>query len=114
METAAENFIIDFKTGEGKKEQLIIYEWVYYLLLDALGDKSLSSQICNILQQESKPADIDARQREAYKDKLYLGLSTIFQTGFGLSTKTTDRSQYPAITRADLYSIKLWSKDAEL
>lgn len=114
VETAAENFIIDFKTGEGKKEQLIIYEWVYYLLLDALGDKSLSSQICNILQQESKPADIDVKQREAYKEKLYLGLSTIFKTGFGLSTKTTDRSQYPAITRADLYSIKLWSKDAEL
>ena len=114
IETAGENFIIDFKTGEGKKEQLIIYEWVYYLLLDALGDKSLSSHICQILEQESEPMNITDKQRETYKEKLRQALSNILQLGFGLSPRTTDRNQYPALTRADLYSIKLWSKDAEL
>ena len=114
IETKTENFIIDFKTGESSKEQLIIYEWVYYLILDALGDKSLSSHICKILEQESNPVDIDDKKRQNYYDKIKAGLSTILSQGFGLSAKTSDRQQYTAITRSDLYSVKLGSKDAEL
>lgn len=110
IETDESRYIIDFKTGKGSPEQLIIYEWFYYLLEAEEGDEvQITSIICNMLERtlHPNPSNIESR------DKLYFQindqLNSIITNGYRIATKVADRKLLQGITRADLFKSNMWS-----
>lgn len=94
--------VIDFKTGTFSKDQLALYQFIYYWDDIACGNK-IKSGIYQILKQEwnpqNKPADVTISQ---LKTKVIDVLNEIAERGFSLPKSLTKAKIYDKITRADL------------
>ncbi len=105
LETPDKYHIIDFKTGNSDKSQLVFYELYYYLIeKPELADK-MQSTICNILERYAETTGSDDKKRQKLKQDLIDALDTIKQEGFGLPSKVSDRKRHMKLTRADLYNM---------
>ena len=104
VESADSKYIVDFKTGRAKAEQLIFYEWLYYLLDDPEAESQLTSVIWLILQMRVDDSiKIKDQKRIKYQENISQALSACFEYGYRLAAKSTDRSVMRDVSRSDLY-----------
>ncbi|MCD8481177.1 MAG: PD-(D/E)XK nuclease family protein [Candidatus Cloacimonetes bacterium] len=104
VESADSKYIVDFKTGRAKAEQLIFYEWLYYLLDDPTTESQLKSVIWLILQMRVDDSiKIKDEKRKKYLENISEALTACFEYGYRLAAKSTDRSVMRDISRSDLY-----------
>ena len=96
------NYIVDFKTGNGDDEQLIFYEWLYYLLDEAWSGKELRSQFWLVFKRETGGRKITDKRRQDWRESLGDVLANCLEHGFALGKKAGDRELLARITRADL------------
>ncbi|MDY0151312.1 MAG: PD-(D/E)XK nuclease family protein [Candidatus Cloacimonas sp.] len=114
IETEHEAMIIDFKTGNHDYRQLVIYEWVYYLLDNTLQEDEISSRFWNILDP-SKPVDkIDHDKRSRLKEDILSTFLDCLNEGYGFGKKVSDRQRLQNITRTDLYVKEKEATDARI
>lgn len=94
--------VIDFKTGKYSKEQLALYQYIYYWDAIELG-KKVGSGIYQILKQVW---ETPSKQPEVTISKLKEKINEIFNeialSGFSLPNSATNAKKYDKITRADL------------
>lgn len=113
IETETEAMIIDFKTGSYDYRQLIIYEWVYYLLNEVLPEEQLSSLFWNILDPtKSNDNKINSDKRDKLKQEILSTLSDCLSSGYAFGKKASDRQRLKNISRADLYKAEKEAPDA--
>ncbi|MDD2331014.1 MAG: PD-(D/E)XK nuclease family protein [Candidatus Cloacimonetes bacterium] len=105
-------FIIDFKTGKGHENQLIFYEYLYFLLHDPEAESRLDSRFCQIFELEGSNQGITTKKREAFLAKLLAQLELIHRFGFLLPRTIANRNDKIRITRADLFSYSMLGLDA--
>lgn len=105
IETLDTKYIIDFKTGSASAEQLIFYEWVYYLLENPDLSDTVKSMIWLILDSriDSKVKTSD-KARSEYRMRIMDSLQQCIYQGYGLSKKAADRISLKNISRSDLYN----------
>jgi len=96
--------IVDFKTGGANKEQLIFYEWLYYLLDYPDEQEVVQSYFWLILDmkidQKAKSTD---RSRERYLQNIQSALALCLGHGFCLAQSSTERHKMKELSRSDLY-----------
>ena len=120
LETDAMAFLIDFKTGKGnlsnKPEQLILYEYFYYLLDGKYPElmHTLDSRYCKILEQEYPPMNITQEKRNAFLEKIIDRIRDVKEFGYLIPRKATDRKNFAEITRSDLCPLALMPVAAEM
>lgn len=102
IETETEAMIIDFKTGNRDVRQLIIYEWVYYLLDGIVPEDRLKSIFWNILDTKEMRDNISPDKREKLKIEILETFVDCLQNGYGQGRKGADRQRLLHISRADL------------
>jgi hypothetical protein len=102
IETETEAMIIDFKTGNRDVRQLIIYEWVYYLLDGIVPEDRLKSIFWNILDTKEMRDNISPEKREKLKIEILETFVDCLQNGYGQGRKGADRQRLLHISRADL------------
>ncbi|MBP7309672.1 MAG: PD-(D/E)XK nuclease family protein [Candidatus Cloacimonetes bacterium] len=112
IEMDNEALIIDFKTGGKDINQLILYEWLYYLLDGLIPEENISSVFWMILDAEPSKEKISPDKRQALLAKILETLSTSLAMGYLQGQKATDRQRLKSITRADLYQPIKEAKDA--
>jgi ATP-dependent exoDNAse (exonuclease V) beta subunit len=112
LETPDKYHIIDFKTGNSDKSQLVFYELYYYLIdKPELADK-MQSSICNILERYAETTGSDDKKRQKLKQDLIDALDTIKQEGFGLPSKVSDRKRHMKLTRELISTI--WTEEQRM
>ncbi|MCB5247991.1 MAG: hypothetical protein LHW57_08210, partial [Candidatus Cloacimonetes bacterium] len=99
------NYIVDFKTGNRDDDQLIFYEWLYYLLDPDWEARDLDSRFWLIFKSETAGGKITPKRREDWRSKMAEALSDCLERGFTLGEKAGDREKLARITRADLFSL---------
>ncbi len=82
IETPLQNYIIDFKTGKGSIDQLIFYEYFYYLIGAQEPLPKCDSRFCQIFDREGKDEGITAKKREAWLAKILHQLELISKFGY--------------------------------
>ena len=102
IETEYEAMIIDFKTGNRDVRQLIIYEWVYYLLDGIMPEDRLKSIFWNILDTKEMRENISPEKRENLKTEILDTFVDCLQHGYGQGKKGADRQRLQHISRSDL------------
>lgn len=105
IECPHENFIVDFKTGAYDSDQLIFYEWFYYLLENDFSGKALRSTFWMILKQVPGGRPITDAMREKWKEEIRQALADCLDSGFTLGKAAKDRIELAGVTRADLFRI---------
>lgn len=103
IECPRENIIVDFKTGAYDSDQLIFYEWFYYLLENDYSGKALNSTFWMILKQAPEGKPITEAMRELWRDEMKQALAGCLESGFTLGKTARDRIELAGITRADLF-----------
>lgn len=112
IETDSEAMIIDFKTGKHDYRQLIIYEWVYYLLDSSWPEESINSRFWDILDPSPSVDKIDSAKRGKLKEEILSVYLDCLTGGFCFGKKASDRQRMKNITRADLYVANKEEADA--
>jgi hypothetical protein len=104
IETPDALYIVDFKTGSAHEEQLIFYEWFYYLIQDPSLQAKLHSYFWQILDMriDSKHRVSD-QKRERYFFAISESLSRCLQEGFHIAQKSKYKGILKEITRSDIY-----------
>lgn len=97
------NYIVDFKTGKGDDEQLIFYEWLYYLLDEAWAAKELQSLFWQVFDQKTGGRKITDKRRQEWRGEQEDNLKQILEQGFTVGKKAGDRVKLASVTRADLF-----------
>lgn len=97
--------IIDFKTGRASENQLIFYEWVYYLL-NGIEDAEIEGIFAKVLEQDHERMRFTDKDRQKLKEKLRESIIRVVREGYGLGLRSTDRQYLKEITRADLFVVK--------
>lgn len=94
--------IIDFKTGNYSKDQLALYQYIYYW--DEIGIGSLvKAGIFQIIKQKWEAQNKTAEETiDKLKEKIIDILDEIAVQGFSLPVSATKAEKYSKITRADL------------
>ncbi|MBI9031418.1 PD-(D/E)XK nuclease family protein [bacterium] len=94
--------VIDFKTGKYSKEQLALYQYIYYWDEINIGNE-VKAGIYQILKEDwvpqTKPAEATISK---LKDKVIAILNEIALHGFSLPASAGKAEKYSKITRADL------------
>jgi len=103
IETDDQAMIIDFKTGSKDTNQLIIYEWLYYLLGDTWHEEKITSIFWYIMESEPSMDKITPQRRDKLKTLLLDTLKQCLEQGYVQGSKAADRARLRTITRADLY-----------
>ncbi|HRX77209.1 MAG TPA: hypothetical protein P5342_07080, partial [Candidatus Cloacimonadota bacterium] len=104
IESSGIKSIVDFKTGQGNTEQLIFYEWLYYLLEHPELESELDSCFWMIFEMaESSKAKSSARARNKYLENISQALLQCLEHGYLLATKSDDRKLMRELSRSDLY-----------
>ncbi|HPF08268.1 MAG TPA: PD-(D/E)XK nuclease family protein [Candidatus Cloacimonadota bacterium] len=104
IESSGIKSIVDFKTGQGNTEQLIFYEWLYYLLEHPELESELDSCFWMIFEMaESSKAKSSARARNKYLENISQALLQCLEHGYLLATKSEDRKLMRELSRSDLY-----------
>ncbi len=104
LQTRDTNYIIDFKTGNYNKMQLIFYQLYYYLL----EQKDLSSEIrCGFYKLMEKQMDwlrlTKNYSPDSFVQKLDSALKTVLNEGFVPGKAGYELSRYADVIRLDLY-----------
>jgi hypothetical protein len=103
LETKAKRFIIDFKTGDSDKLQLLFYTWAYYLIEQPELDGDVRSGIYKLMDKQLNWLDNETKYKPAYLVETLLdSLSQIIEKGFAPATDAKNRRYFIDITRADL------------
>jgi hypothetical protein len=105
IETTDRKYIIDFKTGKGSLDQLIVYELFYYILEQK--DPVLfeiESMICNIFDMTRESQHFSEDKRSDLICKVEKQLSGILKYGYQQARKVSERKTLINISRADLFS----------
>jgi hypothetical protein len=94
-----ENIIIDFKTGDGQFEQLLIYEW----LLNQTEPNEYKKRIVNIFKgiDSANNKDMKININEIKAD-LKEVLDKCMEIGYFCPENKTDRDKYKDVNRVDL------------
>ncbi|MDD3534616.1 MAG: PD-(D/E)XK nuclease family protein [Candidatus Cloacimonetes bacterium] len=103
IETPQKHYIVDFKTGGAYNEQLIFYEWLYYLLDDPELAEEVESSFWKILEMEIAGESSNAKKRDGYLESIVNALTENFSAGYGMARTVQDRANYQEISRSDLY-----------
>jgi hypothetical protein len=104
IESSGSKYIVDFKTGRAKAEQLIFYEWLYYLLDNPESEPELKSLIWMILQMRiDDKTQTSSKKRGSYLENIAEALSACLTQGYRLAGKSTDRLVLRDVSRSDLY-----------
>lgn len=106
IETPGRDFIVDFKTGSFDDDQLIFYEWLYYLLDPDYDGKPLSSLFWLIFDQRRDGKSPTPEARDKLLGKVSAAFTACLETGFTLGRSAADRAELAQITRADLYRVQ--------
>ncbi|MDD4099610.1 MAG: PD-(D/E)XK nuclease family protein [Candidatus Cloacimonetes bacterium] len=96
--------IVDFKTGSANVEQLIFYEWIYYLLENPGLEDQVQSWFWLIL--DMKASDTTSRmpqKRAKYLGDVHSALEACLMGAYTLAATGTGRQQMREISRSDLY-----------
>jgi len=104
-ECGTDNYIIDFKTGDGNIGQLVIYEWllkqsVVTGLAPETESRSFKNLMINVFKNEDK-ADKKYDSIEKIKDELVNVLDKCKEIGYYCPSNKTDRDKYKDVSRAD-------------
>jgi len=104
IESESNKIIVDFKTGSASEDQLIVYEYFYYLITDPQLDNLVRSYIWQILQMKVDPCSYKVqRKRLSFVQKLEEALQDCLTNGYGTGDKRASQQILKAITRSDLY-----------
>ncbi|MGC9361800.1 MAG: PD-(D/E)XK nuclease family protein, partial [Candidatus Syntrophosphaera sp.] len=104
IHTSKKNYIVDFKTGSHDREQLLFYEWFYYLLDEGYDGREIVSRFWMILDR--KPEEkTDEKKRENWRANMQQVLAERLQSGYPLAGTVTNRRILQNITRGDLYRV---------
>ncbi len=118
------HYIFDYKTGGYSAEQLIIYEFFYYLIEKPGLVDVVKSYFYHVLEGEGKELQDFYRYGrkkkltkteilDAFKNSLLESLSALNENGFSLPVNRSNLNVLPEITRRDLY-LSLKPKQAPL
>ncbi len=103
LETKAKRFIIDFKTGDSDKLQLLFYMWSYYLIDQPELESDVRAAIYKLLDKQLKWLDYDTKWVPSLlREKLTEALDAIVADGYTPATDAKTGRYYIDITRADL------------
>ena len=104
IETPTRKIILDFKTGSAHVNQLIFYEYFYYLIENPALEEELSSYFWQILDMsiDSKNS-VTQKKREQYIPEINQGLLDCLEQGYGIAKKSESKGILQEITRSDLY-----------
>ncbi len=102
LESPTRCVIVDFKTGGHEDDQLLFYEWYYYLLNDSLDDRELRSIFWMILRHEIE-GETNPNKREKWRTRMRELLANCLTQGYPQAPKVANRRELTGITRADLY-----------
>lgn len=103
IHTDAHDYIIDFKSGGDDINQLIFYEY-YYFLIDYDNSDRLKSLFWKLKEAQTKGESIDDKKRKAWVQSLKDLLTQCLISGYGIGNRVEDRKKLEKITRADLWS----------
>lgn len=103
IETPQKLYIVDFKTGSAYSEQLIFYEWLYYLLDNPELAEQIESSFWKILEMEIASESSSIKKRDSYLESIVNALTANFESGYGMARTVQDRANYQEISRSDLY-----------
>jgi len=99
-------YIIDFKTGSYEVDQLVFYEYFYYLIDAEQQDAKLESRFWEILNHKMADTSSSPAKRAQWLSRTREAFAARLAEGFGLAKKVTDRQNLIRISRADLYRKK--------
>ncbi len=102
MESPQRNLIVDFKTGSHDADQLMLYEFYYYLLNGEYNNQELFSTFWMILDEKHEETTSEEK-REKWRDRLAQDLVDVITKGYGQGKNVQARQELRGITRADLY-----------
>ncbi|MBN1465432.1 PD-(D/E)XK nuclease family protein [candidate division KSB1 bacterium] len=101
-------YIFDYKTGQAKKEQLILYELFYYLIQRHAREEDISSYFYHVLK--AKGTELRDYQRKPKQELVSnfgrtLGneVNAFCRNGFALAEKRRSLDDVADISRQDLY-----------
>lgn len=104
IETPTGKMILDFKTGAAHVNQLIFYEYFYYLIEDPGMETELSSYFWQILNMRiDSEHTVTQGKREQYISDISQSLQECITEGYGLAQKAAHKGILQEITRSDLY-----------
>ncbi|MCB5271197.1 MAG: PD-(D/E)XK nuclease family protein [Candidatus Cloacimonetes bacterium] len=104
IETPTRKIILDFKTGAAHVNQLIFYEYFYYLILNPELEGELDSFFWQILEMSIDTKNsATQKKREQYIADINQGLVDCFEQGYGIAKKSEYKGILQEITRSDLY-----------
>jgi len=113
LETKEKRFIIDFKTGEADKLQLLFYVWSYYLIEQPELAAKVRSAIYKLMEKQLTWLDYEAKWTPAILPRtLKEALESIISDGYNPATDAKNKRYYLDITRADVLQ-KLALEEAE-
>lgn len=96
--------ILDFKTGSAQVNQLIFYEYFYYLIENPELEAQLSSYFWQILDMRiDSQHKVTDKKREQYISEINKGLLDCLEQGYSIAEKAQYRGILQEITRSDLY-----------
>ncbi|HNQ43143.1 MAG TPA: PD-(D/E)XK nuclease family protein, partial [Candidatus Cloacimonadota bacterium] len=105
IETEKHKLIIDFKTGGASVEQLIFYEWFYYLIDAPDSADELESLFWLIFDKTRGKEFTDSKKRAKYYDVIHNSLIQCLEKGYQQGIRAEDRKWLKEITRADLQTV---------
>lgn len=104
IETPQKLIIVDFKTGKASEDQLLFYEYFYYLLSDISLKERLHSFIWQILDMSIDDCSAKvAKHRESYPQKIADALQACLEGGYMIASKSKGKRYLQEITRSDLW-----------
>nr|MDK2850384.1 hypothetical protein [Candidatus Cloacimonadota bacterium] len=104
IETPSIRIIVDFKTGRATEDQLIFYEYFYYLISDMQLKERLRSYIWQILDMSIDPCSKKVpASRDGYPQKIANALQSCLENGYMIAQKSQGKLTLQSISRSDLW-----------
>lgn len=96
-------YIVDFKTGSAKSDQLLFYEWFYELIEHPERAEQLNSCFWMILDMQVNAKEtVNEKKRLSYPADTRELLLECFNRGYATGRKSEDRHMLKNISRSDL------------
>jgi hypothetical protein len=103
LETSSQRFIIDFKTGNADKLQLLFYMWFYYLIDQPELEGSIRSAFYKLMDKDIFWLDYEPKITPSkLKDAILASLENIAQFGFAPAAEASFKRYLIDVSRADL------------
>ncbi|MBN2010007.1 PD-(D/E)XK nuclease family protein [candidate division KSB1 bacterium] len=111
-----EFYIFDYKTGAGEKLQLLLYEYLYYLMDTPEQAEHVHSFFYNIMKEFADPLELPKQTKsktewfERFKVNLIDLINHIATHGYGLPMQRSNLRLMSDISRGDLYVARVKRK----